>query len=259
MPSRSPAPARMSPSWRRWARRVDGGWSISGEKWFVTDADIANYLIVVAEAEGHGQTCFPRRQRHRRRGARRGDPRYMHTFRVSSTGVRVRGLLRPRRPGARARPGAGPNELSKDWFHRTSASMIAAPLPTAAPRRARLESRPRVRAGERVQFGRADHRQPGRLVPRWPTAPSEIAATRALTYQGGLGVRPPDSIAKTIHAKAVRRSSWYASEMAGRVVDRCVQVLGGRGYMREKPLRSGSTAICGSTASGRAPARSSAW
>ena len=27
----------------------------------------------------------------------------------------------------------------------------------------------------------------------------------------------------------------YASEMAGRVVDRCVQVLGGRGYMRENP------------------------
>ena len=39
------------------ARRVDGGWSISGEKWFVTDADIADYLIVVAEAEGHGQTA----------------------------------------------------------------------------------------------------------------------------------------------------------------------------------------------------------
>jgi alkylation response protein AidB-like acyl-CoA dehydrogenase len=27
----------------------------------------------------------------------------------------------------------------------------------------------------------------------------------------------------------------YASEMAGRVVDRAVQVLGGRGYMRENP------------------------
>ena len=39
---------------------------------------------------------------------------------------------------------------------------------------------------------------------------------------------------KTIHAKA-SQVKLYASEMAGRVVDRCVQVLGGRGYMRENP------------------------
>ena len=39
---------------------------------------------------------------------------------------------------------------------------------------------------------------------------------------------------KTIHAKA-SQIKLYASEMAGRVVDRCVQVLGGRGYMRENP------------------------
>ena len=37
---------------------------------------------------------------------------------------------------------------------------------------------------------------------------------------------------KTLHAKAalVKLS---ASEAAGRVVDRCVQIFGGRGYMRE--------------------------
>jgi alkylation response protein AidB-like acyl-CoA dehydrogenase len=28
----------------------------------------------------------------------------------------------------------------------------------------------------------------------------------------------------------------FASEMAGRVTDRCVQVFGGRGYMRENPV-----------------------
>jgi acyl-CoA dehydrogenase len=28
----------------------------------------------------------------------------------------------------------------------------------------------------------------------------------------------------------------YASEMAGRVVDKAVQILGGRGYMRENPV-----------------------
>jgi len=28
----------------------------------------------------------------------------------------------------------------------------------------------------------------------------------------------------------------YCSEMAGRVIDKAVQILGGRGYMRENPL-----------------------
>ena len=102
MPTRSPSRTRAptSRASRRSARRVDGGWRISGEKWFVTDADIADYLIVVAEAEGHGQTCFlvdsaADGVRETRR------PRYMHTFVVRAPGVRVRGLLRARRPGAR--------------------------------------------------------------------------------------------------------------------------------------------------------------
>src|SRR6185436_7160176 len=44
-------------------------------------------------------------------------------------------------------------------------------------------------------------------------------------YQGG-GV---------LHARAAA-VKLHASEMAGRVVDRAVQVLGGRGYMRENPV-----------------------
>ena len=52
---------------------------IDGEKWFVTVGDIADYLIVVADAEGHGPTTFlvdkdtPGVRELRR-------PRYMHAF-----------------------------------------------------------------------------------------------------------------------------------------------------------------------------------
>jgi butyryl-CoA dehydrogenase len=28
----------------------------------------------------------------------------------------------------------------------------------------------------------------------------------------------------------------FCSELAGRVIDRCVQIFGGRGYMREQPV-----------------------
>jgi alkylation response protein AidB-like acyl-CoA dehydrogenase len=40
---------------------------------------------------------------------------------------------------------------------------------------------------------------------------------------------------KLIHARA-SALKLYASEMAGRVVDRALQILGGRGYMRENPV-----------------------
>ena len=40
---------------------------------------------------------------------------------------------------------------------------------------------------------------------------------------------------KMQHARA-SALKLYASEMAGRVVDKAVQILGGRGYMRENPV-----------------------
>jgi alkylation response protein AidB-like acyl-CoA dehydrogenase len=40
---------------------------------------------------------------------------------------------------------------------------------------------------------------------------------------------------KVVHARA-SALKLFCSEMAGRVVDKALQVLGGRGYMRENPV-----------------------
>ena len=40
---------------------------------------------------------------------------------------------------------------------------------------------------------------------------------------------------KVVHARA-SALKLYASEMAGRVLDKAVQIFGGRGYMRENPV-----------------------
>ena len=61
---------------------------------------------------------------------------------------------------------------------------------------------------------------------------------------------------KVVHGK-VSMAKLYASEMAGRVADRAVQALGGRGYMLENPAAR-SSGSCASTVSGRGRARSSA-
>ena len=95
------------------ARRDGDGWVIDGEKWFVTVGDVADYLIVVADAEGHGPTTFlvdkdtP--------GRARAAPAALHArVRLRAPGVRVRGRAGrpgadPRRPGrgAHARPRSG--------------------------------------------------------------------------------------------------------------------------------------------------------
>ncbi|MBM3541433.1 MAG: acyl-CoA dehydrogenase, partial [Alphaproteobacteria bacterium] len=62
----------------------------------------------------------------------------------------------------------------------------------------------------------------------------EIMATKAMLYRVGWEVtRGMD--AKLVHARA-SAVKLQASEMAGRVVDTALQVLGGRGYMRENPV-----------------------
>ncbi|HEU5109365.1 MAG TPA: acyl-CoA dehydrogenase family protein, partial [Micromonosporaceae bacterium] len=59
----------------------------------------------------------------------------------------------------------------------------------------------------------------------------DIATNRALVHQVAWEAdRGLDR--KTLHGKAAM-VKLAASEAAGRVVDRCVQIFGGRGYMRE--------------------------
>jgi alkylation response protein AidB-like acyl-CoA dehydrogenase len=62
---------------------------------------------------------------------------------------------------------------------------------------------------------------------------TELHAARLLTYHAAHAF---DTLAdrKVVHGK-VSMAKLYASEMAGRVADRAVQALGGRGYMVESP------------------------
>jgi len=70
----------------------------------------------------------------------------------------------------------------------------------------------------------------------------DIAVNRAYTHQvaweadqlaGGAG--SAGAARKTLHAKAAI-AKLSASEASGRVIDRCVQIFGGRGYDRSYPV-----------------------
>jgi acyl-CoA dehydrogenase len=60
---------------------------------------------------------------------------------------------------------------------------------------------------------------------------TELFAARAMVYETARGIDRGADV-KVSHAQC-SMAKLYASEMAGRVADRAVQVFGGRGYMRE--------------------------
>ena len=62
---------------------------------------------------------------------------------------------------------------------------------------------------------------------------TELLAARLLTYHAAHAFDTLEN-RKIVHGK-VAMAKLYASEMAGRVADRALQLLGGRGYMIENP------------------------
>jgi acyl-CoA dehydrogenase len=153
-------------------------------------------------------------------------PRYMHTFvyehpEFGFDGVRV---------GEEAvLGGIGQGyELTRDWFVEERL-MIAARAVGAAERALRTAT---TWAAERVQGGRPiiEHQLIGALIA---DSVVDISTNRALVYQVAWEADSGMS-RKLLHAKAAV-VKLAASEAAGRVIDRAVQILGGRGYMRENP------------------------
>ncbi len=63
----------------------------------------------------------------------------------------------------------------------------------------------------------------------------DIAVNRAYTHQVAWEVSEGTADRKALHAKA-STAKLAASEAAGRVVDRCLQIFGGRGYDRSHPV-----------------------
>jgi acyl-CoA dehydrogenase len=208
------------------AERVDGGFRIEGEKWFVTVGDVADFLIVLAVViPERAPTLFLIDKN--TPGVRvLGTPRYMHTFVYEHPEFGFEDV-RVSDGAVLGELGAG-YELTRDWFVEERL-MIAARTVGAAERALRSAV---DWAREREQFGHAilDYQLIQGMVA---DSVVDIATNRALVRQvaweadHGLDRR-------LLHGKAAV-AKLSASEAAGRVVDRALQIHGGRGYMRENP------------------------
>ena len=209
------------------AERDGDGFRLSGEKWFVTVGDVADFLIVQALAGPERAPTLFLVDKDLPGVSVKRTPAYMHTFVFEHPEFVFDGVrLAPEQVLGEV---GGGYELTRAWFVEERL-MIAARATGAAERALTLASE---WAQGRVQSGGpiASHQLIAAMIA---DSVCDIALCRTLTHQ--VAWEADNGLArKLLHAKAAI-VKLTASEAAGRVIDRCVQIFGGRGYMRENPV-----------------------
>ncbi|HEX7300463.1 MAG TPA: acyl-CoA dehydrogenase [Solirubrobacteraceae bacterium] len=207
------------------ATKVDGGWRIDGEKWFVTYGDVAAVYIVMAKALVDGAelpTLFL---------VDRGtpgievvdDPPFTHSYPHGHPTLRFTGV----EVGDDAIIGGlgGGDELQRAWFGEERLGIAARGVGAMW----RLLEDTTAWALQREQGGQRIMDYQGVSFPLADSA-ADAAAGRLLALEVA---RLADAHAdpKLVHAKA-SMAKLFVSEAACRCADRAVQIFGGRGYMR---------------------------
>ncbi|MHB1929367.1 MAG: acyl-CoA dehydrogenase family protein [Acidimicrobiales bacterium] len=205
------------------AEETPDGWRVRGEKWFVTSADEADFLIVLARVGSSGGFTLFLVDKDEAGVVTVETPRFMHTYVFEHPTISLDVEL----PRAAVLGDVGQGyELTREWFVEERLMIAARCLGAAA--RALAESTAWAR--ERVQFGRRlldNQFVQGMLAD----AAVDIATNRAYLYDVAAQV-DAGADRKLVHAKAAM-VKLAASEAAGRVLDRAVQIFGGRGYRRD--------------------------
>jgi alkylation response protein AidB-like acyl-CoA dehydrogenase len=205
-----------------------GKWHLSGEKWFVTSYNASDFIIVHAHVDGDPDrpTLFlvgkpAERMTHLR------SPKFMHNFAFDHAELRFEGTSVPE-GNLLGSIGQG-FELTKDWFVEARIQIASHAL-GAAIRAAEIAN---DYAATRVQFNRPI-RDFQAIEFMLADMAVEIFAAKTMLYRVAWEIdRNADRKQIHAHASALKL---HCSEMAGRVIDKALQILGGRGYMRENPV-----------------------
>ncbi|MFC1694812.1 acyl-CoA dehydrogenase family protein [Pseudomonadota bacterium] len=209
------------------AELTDEGYRINGEKWFVTSANLADYLFLQAKLvngphAGSDAMFFLDKDTAGIEEIR--VPLFSHTFDHHHPELRFNNVLVPveNRIGEE---GSGMT-FSHSWFRRERLMIAARDCGAAA----RLIEEATAWAKEREVDG-------GKLIDKQMVqamladSVTELWAARLITFEAAEAHDRGEDV-KSLHARC-SIAKLYASEAAYRIADRAVQIFGGRGYMRE--------------------------
>ena len=209
------------------AARCPEGYRISGEKWYVTSANHADYFILQARLAdgphaGSHSLFFIDKDQPGIELVR--TPPFSHTFSDHHPIYRFNEVLVPERQRL-GTEGDG-MRYAHSWFRRERL-MIAARCCGAA---GRLIEEARAFASTRMVGGEVLAEQQ-MIQAMLADSVTELWAARLITYEAAAAHDRGEEL-RSLHVRC-SIAKLYASEAANRIVDRVVQIFGGRGYMRE--------------------------
>ena len=224
------AGAGSDPSMVETTARWDGdAWVLNGTKWHVTSGDIADFFLVHAHVDGDPEKATVFLVDRNLEGVELvRTPKYTHTF-VFEHPIFAFDNVKVGDDKVLGRVGSG-YDLTKDWLVEERI-MIGARTMGASARALEISLR---FAKDRKQFGKPiiDFQSIEFMLADMA---AEIMAAKAMLYRVGWQAIQENMTRKELHALA-SAVKLVCSETAGRVIDKAVQIHGGRGYMREFPV-----------------------
>jgi alkylation response protein AidB-like acyl-CoA dehydrogenase len=211
------------------AVKVDGGWRLEGAKQFISNVETSDYVIVLAVSDpsaslkGRLTTFIVKRANPGLVGLTRYQKMGWHGYHLN--GFSLEDCFVPDED-VLGRPGDGflvmMASINHDRIFSACRSLGLAQrahdMSVAYAKERRAFGSP-LTGHQAIQFMIADN-------------DVEIEAARTLIYRAAELCDKEDPTSRI----AVSRAKLYASEMGCRVVDRCLQIFGGMGYMCELPI-----------------------
>ena len=209
------------------ADKVENGYRINGEKWFVTGANHADFFFIQAKVfdgkENLGDALFFLDMETEGIELVR-TPLFSHTFDSHHPIYKFNDVFIPQKNLIGSE--ADGMSYTRSWFRRERL-MIAARCCGAAARL--IEEATDFAKQRNIQGEPLSERQAIQFM--LADSVTELWASRLMLYETAKAHDRGDDL-KSLHYRC-SAVKLFASEMANEVADRVVQIFGGRGYMRE--------------------------
>ena len=209
------------------AERTEEGYRINGEKWFVTSANLADFMFLQAKLRtgpyAGSDSMFLVDMDNPGIEAIR-TPAFSHTFNHHHPELKFDNVLV--RAGNRIGEEGDGMSFTHAWFRRERLMIAARDCGAAA----RLIEE--VTAFAKVRIVSGEPLIEKQLVQAMlADSVTELWAARLITFEAAEAHDRGENL-KSLHARC-SIAKLYASEAAYCIADRAVQIFGGRGYMRE--------------------------